>query len=119
LTKDGPATPAGEVFVSAGEQVTVTEREVAEPKRTNIAATTAWTQHRLIFDATPLADVVDEFNRYNRVQLRINSPELARRTVSGVFRASDPETLIDFIGAGAHVVVTRQGNEEIVISPGP
>jgi transmembrane sensor len=72
-----------------------------------------------VFDSTPLSEVADEFNRYNRVQLHINGPDLAHRTISGVFRASDPETLIDFIGAGAHVVVTRQGNEEIVISPGP
>jgi ferric-dicitrate binding protein FerR (iron transport regulator) len=53
------------------------------------------------------------------VQLHTNSRKLARRTVSGVFRASDPETLVDFIGVGARVVVTRKGNEEIVISPGP
>ena len=36
--KAGLVTPAGEVFVSAGEQVTVTDQTVAEPKRTNIAA---------------------------------------------------------------------------------
>jgi len=37
----------------------------------NIAAATAWMQHRLIFDGSRLADVADEFNRYNARQLVI------------------------------------------------
>jgi transmembrane sensor len=97
LEKDGPAPSVGEVFVSAGEQVTVTEREVAEPKRTNIAATTAWTQHRLIFDATPLGDVVDDFNRYNRRQLVIEDRVLVDFHVSGVYSSTDPASLIRFL----------------------
>jgi len=110
----------GEVFLIANQQITVRKSGDATPvQKVDSRRALAWSEGRLVFDSTPLSDVADEFNRYNRVQLHIDSPELARRTVSGVFRASDPETLIDFIGAGAHVVVTRQGNEAIVISPGP
>jgi transmembrane sensor len=110
----------GEVFLSADQQITVLKSGDATPvQKVDSGRALAWSEGQLIFDSTPLSEVADEFNRYNRVQLHINSPELARRTLSGVFRASDPETLVDFIGAGAHVVVTRHGNEEIVISPGP
>jgi transmembrane sensor len=110
----------GEVFLTADQQITVRQSGDATPvQNVDSSRALAWSKGRLVFDSTPLSDVADEFNRYNRVQLLINSPDLARRTVSGVFRASDPETLIDFIGAGAHVVVTRHGNEEIVISPRP
>ena len=109
----------GEVFLTADQQIVVRQSgDATAVQKVDSSRALAWSEGRLVFDSTPLTDVADEFNRYNRVQLHINSPELARRTVSGVFRASDPETLIDFIGAGAHVVVTR-GNEAIVISPGP
>jgi transmembrane sensor len=110
----------GEVLLTANQQITVLKSGDATPvQKVDSGRALAWSEGQLIFDSTPLSDVADEFNRYNRVQLHINSPELARRTVSGVFRASDPETLVDFIGVGARVVVTRKGNEEIVISPGP
>jgi transmembrane sensor len=110
----------GEVFLSANQQITVRKSGAATPvQKVDSSRALAWSQGRLVFDSTPLSDVVDEFNRYNQVQLHINSPELARRTISGVFSASDPETLIDFIGAGARVVVTRQSDQEVLISPGP
>jgi len=101
----------GEVFVSAGEQVTVTAREVAEPKRTNIAATTAWTQHRLIFDASPLGDVVDDFNRYSARQLVIEDRSLDDFHVSGVYSSTDPASLIRFLRQqpGIDVIETDEG----------
>jgi len=111
---------SGEVFLSANQQITVRKSgDATAVQKVDSSRALAWSEGRLVFDSTPLNDAVDEFNRYNRVQLHINSPELARRTISGVFSASDPETLIDFIGAGAHVVVTRQGDQEVLISPGP
>jgi len=111
---------SAQLFLVADQQITVLKSGDATPvQKVDSGRALAWSEGQLIFDSTPLSDVADEFNRYNRMQLHINSPELARRTVSGVFRASDPETLVDFIGVGAHVVVTRHGNAEIVISPGP
>ena len=110
----------GEVFLTANQQITILKSGDATPvQKVDSDRALAWSEGQLVFDSTRLSEVADEFNRYNRVQLHINSPELARRTVSGVFRASDPETLVDFIGIGAHVVITRHGNEEIVISSGP
>lgn len=111
---------ARNVFLTANQQITVRKSGGATPVReVDSSRALAWSQGRLIFDSTPLSEVAAEFNRYNRMQLQINSPELAQRTVSGVFRASDPQTLIDFISAGAHVIVTRTDDTEIVISPAP
>jgi len=71
---------------------------------------------RVVTPATPLDEVAHRFNQYNRVQIRIRDAELGRRPVSGVFQASDPQTFIDFIRAGARVSVTRPSGEEIVVS---
>ncbi len=111
-------SPAG--LLTANQQITVRKSGGASPVReVDSSRALAWSQGRLIFDSTPLSEVAAQFNRYNRVHLKINSPELAQRTVSGVFRASDPQTLVNFISAGAHVVVTRKGDEEVVIAPAP
>jgi transmembrane sensor len=110
----------GPTFLTANQQIMVRKSGDATPVReVDSSRALAWSQGRLVFDSTPLGDVAEQFNRYNRVQLRIDSPELARRTISGVFRASDPETLIDFISAGARVTIARKGDQEIVISPAP
>jgi transmembrane sensor len=118
LTRGEP----GEIFLTADQQVTVPNSGAAsqiEIEKVDSRRALAWSQGRLVFDSTPLSEVAEEFNRYNQVQLRIRGDELGRRTISGIFKASDPQTLIDFIAAGAHVIVTHRGNEEIVISPGP
>lgn len=111
-------TPSSNVPLSADQQLTIQSSGAAGPiKKVDSTRALAWSEGRLIFDSTPLSEVAEEFNRYNHVQLRIRGDELRQRTISGVFRASDPQTLIDFIGAGARVTVTRHGSDEIVIAP--
>lgn len=122
-SEDSGNTPAsdepGTLFLAADQQVTVQKTGAANPITVNSTRALAWSEGRLVFDSTPLSEVAEEFNRYNRVQLRIRGDQLGRRTISGVFKASDPQTLIDFIGAAVRVIVTRQGSEEILITPSP
>jgi transmembrane sensor len=87
----------GATYVSAGEQVTVTSQTITKPERANVAAATAWTQHRLIFEATRLGDVVDDFNRYNTRPLVIDDGVLTDFHVSGVYTSTDPVSFIRFL----------------------
>jgi transmembrane sensor len=109
-----------EVLLTAGKQLTV-QRSGAEEHVRDVDASRAlaWTEGRLVFDSAPLAEVAREFNRYNHLQLRILDPELARRSISGVFQASDLETLVAFIRTGAHVTVRYDSGEQIIVSPAP
>jgi transmembrane sensor len=110
----------GEVYLVANQQIRVKKSGEASPiEQVDSNRALAWSAGRLVFDATPLEEVATQFNQYNHVQLRISGSDLARRPVSGVFQASDPETLIAFISAGAHVNVERQGRDAIVISAAP
>jgi transmembrane sensor len=97
-------------LLSAGEQVTVTAHAVSVAKHTDIAAATAWTRQRLIFEGSALNDVVDEFNRYNQRQLVIGDPELEDFHVSGVYSSTDPASLIRFLRAqpGIQVIETNE-----------
>jgi transmembrane sensor len=100
------------VFLSAGEQVTVTPAEpVTTPQHADIVATTAWMERRLIFDGSRLSDVVQEFNRYNRRQLVIEGAQISDFHVSGVYSSSDPASLILFLRDQPGIKITENENE--------
>ena len=108
---------AGAIFLSAGEQVTVTRAQtLPAPARADIAATTAWTQRRLIFDGSKLSDVVQEFNRYNKRQLVIEDAQLSDFHVSGVYSSTDPSSLIRFLREQPGIKITDNENE-VQIAP--
>jgi transmembrane sensor len=120
-----PSTPAGlvdpsgsaAIFLSAGEQVTVTPAQtLPAPARADIVATTAWMQRRLIFDGSKLSDVVQEFNRYNKRQLVIEDAQLSDFHVSGVYSSTDPASLIRFLREQPGMKVTENENE-VQIAP--
>ena len=121
--QSGPPQPAvgtarpEVVFLTAGKQVVVQRSGDAEPVRdVDTSRALAWSEGRLVFDGVPLREVAEQFNRYNRTQLLIEGEALSRRPVNGVFEASDPETLVAFISAGAQVSVTHPDRLHIVIS---
>jgi transmembrane sensor len=97
--------PAGradqvDLFVSAGEQVTVAAQAtqaVPQAQKADVSAATAWTQRRLVFNASPLSEVVDQYNRYNERPLIIRDPQLESLNISGVFSAADAASLIAFL----------------------
>jgi transmembrane sensor len=92
---DGAGAPA--ILLSAGEQLTVLPHSVTKPTRADTTAATAWVQKRLIFEETPLSEVAEEFNRYNRRPLAIDDPELQRLKISGIYSSTDPVSLINFL----------------------
>lgn len=110
MTAAKPRLPA-ETYVSAGEQLTVTSLIAAPPKPANIAAVTAWTEKKLIFESTPLREVVEEFNRYNRRQFVIRDPNLYEFHVSGVFPSTDAERMVEFLRRRFGITLSRSGDE--------
>lgn len=117
-SEPGSAAALSEVILAAGQQVTVPEAGAASPvQAVDPDKALAWAQGRLVFDNDTLAHVLAEFNRYNRTQLIVRDPQLAGRRISGVFDASDPETLLAFIQAGSPVGIIREGTQQVVITP--
>src|SRR6266853_2602904 len=104
------STPS-EILVSSGEQVTVTATATPRPTRVNLAAATAWTQRRLVFDASTLADVVDEFNRYNAHRLVIRDTTLDSFPISASFSSTDPASLVRFLQAQPGISVVERDDE--------
>jgi transmembrane sensor len=113
------AEPVQALILSANDRVVVTPAGVGAPQRgVDVAASVAWTQRQLMFEHRPLGEVAEEFNRYNKDRIDIDSAELKRQEVTGVFDAKDPTSFVAFLsnipgveireGAnGAHIVVLR------------
>jgi transmembrane sensor len=107
---------AAQILLTANQQVTVDRSGTAEPVREiDSGRVLAWADGRLVFDNDPLDHVIHQFNRYNRIQLYVNDAELARRPISGVFNAADPESFVAFIQSVAAVRVTRNDAADITI----
>ena len=99
------------VLVSAGQQVIIVAEGVPLPRPADLTAATAWRRHQLIFDSSRLADVVDEFNRYNHRQLVIDSPSLDELEISGVYASTDPSSFVRFLRELPNVMVTDSEGE--------
>lgn len=104
-----PAAPdrAGPPLLVQGERVRVplarvSEQAAAKPAAVAISEVAAvemqralaWQERRLEFEDLPLADVVAEFNRYNRTKLVIADPALNAKRFSGTFRADGYEPFV-------------------------
>jgi transmembrane sensor len=85
--------------LAAGEQVLVGTGATQNIEHPNLAGVTAWTQKQLAFDSTPLAEVSDEFNRYNQRRLIIDSAGIGAMKISGLFSSADPGSLLRFLRA--------------------
>lgn len=84
--------------------------------------TTAWTRQQLVFNGRTLGDVAEEFNRYNRESIVIDSAELRAEQITGVFKANDPASFLAFLanipgvrikddGKGRHIVTLDKGTD--------
>jgi transmembrane sensor len=115
----GVGDTGGSVVLGANERVVVTPAGIGTPQHgVNVAASVAWTQRELMFEHRPLSEVAEEFNRYNKDRIEIDSAELKRREVTGVFEAKDPASFVAFLSSipgveireganGAHIVTIR------------
>lgn len=106
------------IRIAAGEAISIAAGgEITPPAPIDVAEANAWQQRRLIFRKSTLAEIVAEFNRYNRApQIRVEGETLRARRFSGVFDADDPESLLKYLASDSGLVFDRQGHE-IVIRP--
>lgn len=103
-----------DVLLVAGEQLAVTRGDALKTANPDIAAATAWTRRRLVFNGVPLSEVVEEFNRYNERQLVVENAELQGLEVVGVFSSTDPAALLRFLTAQPGIAV-EESHERIRI----
>ncbi|MDB6092417.1 MAG: hypothetical protein JWN85_5201 [Gammaproteobacteria bacterium] len=110
-TSDVTGGGTGTIYLSAGEQLTVSAQTSQMTEHPNIAGATAWRQRQIVFESASLTDVAEEFNRYNERQLIIEDTGLYDFHISGVFSSTDPDSLIRFLRERPGVQVTETSSE--------
>lgn len=111
------ASVATEVELAMGEQLIVSlQQPVVKISLPDTEKVTSWTERRLIFEDTTISSAAAEFARYSPRAIRVADPQLGARKISGVFDATDPASLIEFLGSDETVEVLPQGNGWIVRS---
>jgi transmembrane sensor len=102
--------------LSPGEQLSVSSNAASRVRRAvDPFAATSWSRGRLVFRATPLAQAVEEVNRYTAKKLRVGDPSLAELTVSGNVVAGNGELAASAFAAVLPIHVVDSGGEAILV----
>ena len=97
-----------------GQQAQINRTGLATPISVNPGKAVAWTDRRLVFEDTPLGDVVAEFNRYNTRTLHVEDSTLASLLLNGVFASHDPDSLVQYLQQAKGVSVREVGTQRIL-----
>ncbi len=118
----GPATGALPEL-GAGERLVVSTQPASDavPVRAEllppeaVQTSLAWQGPRLRFNETPLADVVTQFNRHNRIQIELADASLAGLPVDGSFRSENVEAFIRLLESDHTIRVERAAPDRIIL----
>ena len=102
------------IRLAAGDEAVINEGQVTKAPAPNVERAVAWQVRRLVFPGDRIADIVQEFNRYNRTQIRVEDDAIRGRRMSGVFDADDPAPLLQFLSRDPEIVVVK-GEDEVLI----
>lgn len=107
-------------LVTAGERATVSLASHAAPQvtrttETELARLRAWQPQLLDFASTPLADVLAELNRRNRVQLVLADPSRARVPIVASIRSDNLAGFVSLVASAAGLRAEHRGDYEIVL----
>jgi transmembrane sensor len=100
----------GDVAIGLGSSTIVTSKPVAA-----VEDQLTWRDGRLVFHRNTLAEVADDFNRYNHQQLLISDPSVAAIRISGTFKAANVEAFVRLLkqAYGLKVELTADGKLKI------
>ncbi|MDZ7825874.1 MAG: FecR domain-containing protein [Gammaproteobacteria bacterium] len=103
-----PEDEAERVEVTAGSELFVSAGAAPSSPAPLNPDHLSWRQGRLVYDDLPLAEVINDLNRYMPRRMTISDPELARTRISAVLAITDQSTMLaalsealpDEMGAG-------------------
>lgn len=85
---------AADIRLTAGEQILVHQGRLGRPAQVDAAAFAAWKEGRLVFDRTPLREVLAVIQRYQRNPIVMQDSSLAELPVSGTFASADLDKML-------------------------
>lgn len=97
--------PQRRLVLSSAQQVSYDDRGVGAVSQVNPMVVTAWRRGLLVFDDMPVAQVVDEINRYRPGQVILRNAQLGRHRVQAQIPIARLDDVIELFGKlyGAHI----------------
>jgi len=114
----GGVASTNEHLMLTGGQQSATSNSGLSVVSVEVADVVAWKDRKLVFRDTRLADIADEFNRYNRTRLIVDAGPLEDKRFSGVFFANDAESFLEVLEEVEAIrVETIDDGTRIVVTP--
>jgi Fe2+-dicitrate sensor, membrane component len=121
-TAPAPAQPApasAAPLVSAGWRAVISHDFDSAPTLEPVSPSAlrealSWQGPRLVFLDTPLAEVIAQFNRRNRVQICLGDPGLADLPVAASFRAENVEAFVRLLTSNGELRAEHLGDRIIL-----
>lgn len=116
LTSTSDATSRPARTLAAGQTADLSNVDMPRP---TLAGETQWVSGMLALDGGPLGDAVAAVNRYNRPQIRLAEPELARLSVTGAFQVRNPDAFARAVAATFGLGIDRTDPGVILLRRAP
>ena len=107
-----------QTFLDAGQQFIGRPTGRSFRLKADLDKAIAWRDGRAVFDDTPLARAAEEMNRYSAVKLRISDPDLARKTIDGMFITGNQDSFVEALETYFGARAKRVSDTEILLEPG-
>ncbi len=103
------------LIMEPGELVTIDSKGKAISKKTpDPEVFSAWKANRYVFNQTSLEDICTLFRDNFGLDIEIADPEISTWTVSGAFKASNAQELLEAL-AGSSGLVYKKVNQKVII----
>ena len=106
-----------QVRLRPGQQIVATQA-LSQPQAVNLKVASSWTEGRIIFEATPLADAIEEVNRYSQRKINLAAPDAADDPISGAFETGDVTAFAAAVAQLHGLKVVSQGSQHITLAQG-
>lgn len=107
-----PVRSATSRSLSASEEARISHAGTVSVRAVgNVGDAVAWQERRLVFEQESLARIVEEFNRYRRIPIRLEGESVRDRIYSGIFDADDADSLVEVLEHDPALEVERTPGE--------
>ena len=101
----------GQTWQSKSKSASAPGARTVDPSRA-----LAWTQRRVVFDATPLAEAIVEVNRYSDRKIVLSAEDRGAELISGSFTTGDPQAFARAVAAMLSLEARSQPHGPITLS---
>lgn len=102
-------------LLEPGQQLRVKKGIPGQVTQVNADDVTAWQDSRLVFESTPLAEVIGTLQRYYRQPITLQDATIARLPLSGVFDSEHVDRLLALLPGILPVSVTTAADGAVLI----